>query len=432
MAGLIVFGVFVVLIVIGTPIGLSLGTAAIGAILKFDLGTAMISRNFEANIAKFPLIAIPFFILAGVLMEKSRIVDGISKFVILLVGRATGGLAIAAVVTCIFWGAISGSGPATAAALGLVFIPTMIKEGYNKYFSASTIAAGAGLSIIIPPSIAFIVYGNLTDVSVGALFLGGIIPGVIVGLFLIIMVYIVAKKKNFRGTTQRGTPKELGKAFLESIWALFAPVVILGSIYAGIATPTESAIIGVFYALFVGLFVYKTITLDVLISALSDTVVGSAVVMFVVAMAGIFSWAASTLGVIDAAAQLVQSLTTNPMVFIMLINVVMLIAGMFLDAISITYVFMPIILPVILKLQIDPLYFGVVLVIALAIGQITPPVAVNLYVTSNIIKSNINDEMVRYVIPMVLISIVALVLITLLPQLSLWLPVSAGLYTPRF
>ena len=432
MAGLIVFGVFVVLIVIGTPIGLSLGTAAIGAILKFDLGTAMISRNFEANISKFPLIAIPFFILAGVLMEKSRIVDGISKFVILLVGRATGGLAIAAVVTCIFWGAISGSGPATAAALGLVFIPTMIKEGYNKFFSASTIAAGAGLSIIIPPSIAFIVYGNLTDVSVGALFLGGIIPGVIVGLFLIIMVYIVAKKKNFRGTTQRGTPKELGKAFLESIWALFAPVIILGSIYAGIATPTESAIIGVFYALFVGLFVYRTITLDVLISALSDTVVGSAVVMFVVAMAGIFSWAASTLGVIDAAAQLVQRLTTNPMVFIMLINVVMLIAGMFLDAISITYVFMPIILPVILKLQIDPLYFGVVLVIALAIGQITPPVAVNLYVTSNIIKSNINDEMVRYVIPMVLISIVALVLITLLPQLSLWLPVSAGLYTPRF
>lgn len=432
MAGLIVFGVFIVLIVIGTPIGLSLGTAAIGAILKFDLGTAMISRNFEANIAKFPLIAIPFFILAGVLMEKSRIVDGISKFVILLVGRATGGLAIAAVVTCIFWGAISGSGPATAAALGLVFIPTMIKEGYNKYFSASTIAAGAGLSIIIPPSIAFIVYGNLTDVSVGALFLGGIIPGVIVGLFLIIMVYIVAKKKNFRGTAQRGTPKELGKAFLESIWALFAPVVILGSIYAGIATPTESAIIGVFYALFVGLFVYRTITLDVIISALSDTVAGSAVVMFVVAMAGIFSWAASTLGVIDAAAQLVQSLTTNPMVFIMLINVVMLIAGMFLDAISITYVFMPIILPVILKLQIDPLYFGVVLVIALAIGQITPPVAVNLYVTSNIIKSNINDEMVRYVIPMVLISIVALVLITLLPQLSLWLPVSAGLYTPRF
>ena len=432
MAALIVFGIFIILIFIGTPIGISLATAAMGAILKFDLGTAMISRNFEANIAKFPLVAIPFFILAGVLMEKAKIVDGISKFVILVVGRATGGLAIAAVITCIFWGAISGSGPATAAALGLVFIPTMIKQGYNKYFAASTIAAGAGLSIIIPPSIAFIVYGNLTDVSVGALFLGGVIPGIIVGIFLIIMVYFSSKKHDFRGLDKRGSLSEIGKAFIGAFWSLLAPVIILGSIYAGIATPTESAIMGVFYALFVGLFIYRTITVDVLLSALSDTVVASATVMLVVAMAGLFSWAASTLGVIDAAANLVSSLTTNKLVFLLLINVVMLIAGMFLDAISITYVFMPIILPVILKLGIDPLYFGVVLVVALAIGQITPPVAVNLYVTANIIKSNINNQMVKFVIPMVLAAIVALLVITFFPQLSLWLPVSAGLYTPRF
>ncbi|MFZ3110301.1 MAG: TRAP transporter large permease [Rectinemataceae bacterium] len=432
MAALLVFGIFVILIFIGTPIGISLATAAMGAIMRFDLGTAMISRNFEANIAKFPLVAIPFFILAGVLMEKAKIVDGISKFVILVVGRSTGGLAIAAVITCIFWGAISGSGPATAAALGLVFIPTMIKQGYNKYFAASTIAAGAGLSIIIPPSIAFIVYGNLTDVSVGALFLGGVIPGIIVGIFLIIMVYISSKKHDFRGLEERGSLKEIGKAFIGAFWSLLAPVIILGSIYAGIATPTESAIMGVFYALFVGLFIYRTITIDVLISALSDTVVASATVMMVVAMAGLFSWAASTLGVIDAAANLVSSLTSNKIVFLLLINVVMLIAGMFLDAISITYVFMPIILPVILKLGIDPLYFGVVLVVALAIGQITPPVAVNLYVTANIIKSNINNEMVKFVIPMVLAAIVALLVITFFPQLSLWLPISSGLYTPRF
>lgn len=432
MAALLVFGIFVILIFIGTPIGISLATAAMGAIMRFDLGTAMISRNFEANIAKFPLVAIPFFILAGVLMEKAKIVDGISKFVILVVGRSTGGLAIAAVITCIFWGAISGSGPATAAALGLVFIPTMIKQGYNKYFAASTIAAGAGLSIIIPPSIAFIVYGNLTDVSVGALFLGGIIPGTIVGLFLIFMVYISSRKHNFRGLEERGSLKEIGKAFIGAFWSLLAPVIILGSIYAGVATPTESAIMGVFYALFVGLFIYRTITIDVLISALSDTVVASATVMMVVAMAGLFSWAASTLGVIDAAANLVSSLTSNKIVFLLLINVVMLIAGMFLDAISITYVFMPIILPVILKLGIDPLYFGVVLVVALAVGQITPPVAVNLYVTANIIKSNISNEMVKFVIPMVLAAIVALLVITFFPQLSLWLPISSGLYTPRF
>ena len=432
MEALLVFGIFVALIIIGTPIGLALGAAGFGAIVNYDLGLAMISRNFESNIAKFPLIAIPFFILAGVLMEKARIVDGISKFVILLVGRRTGGLAVAGVITCIFWGAVSGSGPATAAALGLVFITPMIKQGYNKYFAASTIAAGAGLSIIIPPSIAFIVYGNLTNVSVGALFLGGIIPGVIVGLFLIVVVYFQSKKYNFRGLDEAGTPKEMFKAFLESIWALMAPVIILGSIYAGIATPTESAIIGVFYALAVGLFVYKTITLDVLIHTLADTAVGSAVVMFVVAMAGIFSWAAATLGVIDAAAGLVSSLTSNPLVFVMLTNVVMLIAGMFLDAISITYVFMPIILPALIALGIDPLYFGVVFTVALAIGQITPPVAVNLYVTANLIKSNINNEMVKFVIPMVLAAVLALIFLTLFPQISLWLPVASGLYTPLF
>lgn len=430
MAPLLVFGVFIVLIVIGVPIGIALGTAGIGAIVTFDLGIPMISRNFEANIAKFPLIAIPFFILAGTLMEKARIVDGISRFIMLITGRRRGGLAIAGVITCIFWGAVSGSGPATAAALGLVFITPMIKQGYNKYFAAATIAAGAGLSIIIPPSIAFIVYGNLTNVSVGALFLGGIIPGILVGIFLILMVYIISRKYDFRGSAESGTPKVIFKAFLESFWALLAPVIILGSIYAGIATPTESAIMGVFYALFVGIFVYKTITFDVIYKTLVETVVGSAVVMFVVSMAGIFSWAASTLGVIDAAANLVSSLTTSKLVFMLLTMIVMLIAGMFLDAISITYVFMPIIMPALTALGIDPLYFGVCLVIALAIGQITPPVAVNLYVTANLIKSNINDEMVRFVVPMVFIAVLALAVVVLIPDLSLLMPVMSRLYTP--
>lgn len=430
MAALIVFGLFILLIAFGIPIGTALGAAGIGAIINFDLGIAMVSRNFEANIAKFPLIAIPFFILAGILMEKSKIVDGISRFVILLTGKKTGGLAIAGVITCIFWGAVSGSGPATAAALGMVFIAPMVKQGYDKYFAATTIAAGAGLSIIIPPSIAFIVYGNLTDVSVGALFLGGIIPGILVGIFLIITVYIISRKKNFRGSEEAGSAKQVFKAFLDSFWALLAPVIILGSIYAGIATPTESAIMGVFYALFVGKFIYRTINLEVLFRALVDTVQASAVVMFVVAMAGIFTWAASTLGVIDAAANLVSSLTKNPIVFVCLSSVVILIAGMFLDAISITYVFMPIILPALLALSIDPLYFGVVFVVALAIGQITPPVAVNLYVTANLIGTNIDDRMVKYILPMVLSAVLSLIVLILLPQISLWLPVASGLYTP--
>ncbi len=215
-----------------------------------------------------------------------------------------------------------------------------------------------------------------------------------------------------------------------SFWALLAPVIILGSIYAGIATPTESAIIGVFYALFVGIFIFHTITLNVLFQALVDTIVGSAVVMFVVSMAGIFSWAASTLGVIDAAAALVTGMTTNPLIFILLTMVIMLIAGMFLDAISIMYVFMPIIMPALVALHIDPLYFGICLTVSLAIGQITPPVAVNLYVTANLIKSNINNEMVKFVLPMVYAAVFALIVIVLIPQLSLYLPIASKLYTP--
>jgi len=430
MAALLVFGVFIFLIIIGVPIASSLGTAAIGAIMNYDLGMSMISRNFEANIAKFPLVAIPFFILAGVLMDKSKIVDGIARFLILLTGRRRGGLAIAAVIACIFWGAVSGSGPATAAALGLVFITPMIKQGYNKYFAATTIAAGAGLSIIIPPSISFIVYGQLTSVSVGALFLGGIIPGVLVGISLIGVVYIISRKNNYRGAEESGTPKQIFKAFIDSLWALFAPVIILGSIYLGIATPTEAAIMGVFYALFVGIFVYHTLPINVIYQALVDTVVSSAVVMFVVSMAGIFSWAAATLGVIDAAANLISSITTNKLIFMFLSMIVMLIAGMFLDAISITNVFMPMIMPALLALHIDPLYFGVCLTTALAIGQITPPVAVNLYVTANLIHSNINNEMVKFVLPMVYASVLALILIVLIPQLSLFIPIISKLYIP--
>ncbi|HPV59718.1 MAG TPA: TRAP transporter large permease, partial [Rectinema sp.] len=292
------------------------------------------------------------------------------------------------------------------------------------------IAAGAGLSIIIPPSISFIVYGQLTGVSVGALFLGGIIPGVLVGIFLIGVVYIISRKNNYRGSEEAGSGKQILKAFVNSLWALFAPVIILGSIYLGIATPTEAAIMGVFYALFVGIFVYHTLKIDVIFQALVDTVVSSAVVMFVVAMAGVFSWAAATLGVIDAAANLISSLTTNQLVFMLLTMIVMMIAGMFLDAISITNVFMPMIMPALLALHIDPLYFGVCLTVSLAIGQITPPVAVNLYVTANLIHSNINNEMVKFVIPMVIGSVIALIMIVLIPDLSLAIPVLSKLYIP--
>lgn len=428
-AALILFGLFMVLIAVGAPIGTSIGIASIYGIMHYGLGASMISRNFASSIAKFPLIAIPFFVLEGELLSKGGLAKRISDFIILLVGKATGGLAIAAVITAAFWGAISGSGPATAAAIGLIFIPSMIKQGYKDTFSASVVAASSGLAIIIPPSIAFIVYGNITSVSVGALFLGGIIPGLVMAVFFGVITYIISKRRNYRGLEQRGSAKELFKAFKDAIWAILAPVIILGSIYAGIATPTEAAIIAVFYSLFVGVFIYHSLSWNDICDSLVATAVTSAVVMFVVAFAGIFSVAEAQLGILDAAANGILAISKSPFMFLLLVDVVFLIAGFFLDAISILYVILPIFLPVLKIFHVDLLFFGVMVTVALAIGQITPPVAVNLYVTANLIKKPL-DKVANEVWPFVIFGIIGLLVITYVPKLSLWLPVAFKLYLP--
>jgi len=426
---IILFLIFIVLIVIGIPIGTSIGVATIFGILNYGLGMTMISRNFAAGIAKFPLIAIPFFVLSGVLMSKGGLAKRIADFSILLVGRATGGLALAAVLVATFWGAISGSGPATAAAIGLIFITAMIGQGYSDVFSACVVAAASGLSIIIPPSIAFIVYGNLTSVSVGALFLGGILPGLVISGFLLIGVYFISKKRNYRGIEKRSNGKELWKAFKEAIWAILAPVAILGSIYGGIATPTEAAVIAVFYSIIIGVFVYKELNWKSIYESLVETAITSSVVMFVVTFAGMFSMAEANLGLMDTAARLITSASMNPIVILLLVDVAMMIAGFFLDAISVLYVFMPIFLPVITQLHIDPLFFGVIVIVALAIGQITPPVAVNLYVTSNLIHKPL-DQTSRDIWPFVILAVVGLVILTFFPKISLLLPIASKLYTP--
>jgi C4-dicarboxylate transporter DctM subunit len=425
---LLLFGIFFILLFIGVPIGTSIGSASVIGLFIFNpLFTSMISYNFQAGIAKFPLIAIPFFVLAGVLMEKSQMAKRIADLARVLTGNATGGMAIAAIVTAIFWGAVSGSGPATTAAIGLILITPMVKQGYSVDFAASTVAAASGLAIIIPPSIAFILYGNVTGVSVGALFAGGIIPGVIIGLALIVMAYIVSKKRGYRGSDKKPTGKEKWEALKKAFWALLAPIIILGGIYLGIATPTEAAVIAVFYSLFIGIFVYRTLNFKRIYQALVSAVITSSVVMFVVTFAGIFSWVASVLGVIDTAAGFITNVADSAFVVLLLSGIVILIAGMFLDAISIIYVFMPILMPVLAVFDIDLLYFGVFFTIALAIGQITPPIAVNLYVAANLVKRDLED-LSKEVIVFLIAAIVGLIIIGLFQGLSLWLPQAVGLY----
>jgi C4-dicarboxylate transporter DctM subunit len=429
LEALVIFLTFLALMALGVPIGTSLGIAAVVTVYQFDLGIAMLGVNFSSGIASFPLLAIPFFVLAGVILEKAGLAASIAHFFELLVGKAVGGLAMVAVMTCMFWGALSGSGPATTAAVGLILLTPMIKHGYDKHFAGATIANASDLSIIIPPSIAFIIYGNITSVSVSALFLAGIIPGLLTGAGTILVAYLVSRKRGYRGLERRGAPKEILIAFKNSIWAILAPVIILGGIYAGVFTPTEAAVVAVFYSLFVAVVIYRTVTWRDMIRMLVDASVTSSVIMFIVVFAGLFTWAASVVGVIDKAANFVISISPNAVVMIILINLLLLGLGMILDAISISYLIMPILIPVLAAFKIDPLWYGVIFISALAIGQATPPVGVNLFTAANLVKGDL-DAIAKQAILFVIMDVVILIILSLFPILSLYLPVLAGLYTP--
>ncbi len=426
---LVISLVFLCLMAVGVPIGTSLGIAAVVTIYQFDLGIGMLGVNFASGIASFPLLAIPFFVLAGVILEKAGLAATIAHFFELLVGKAVGGLAMVAVMTCMFWGALSGSGPATTAAVGLILLAPMIKHGYEKHFAGATIANSSDLSIIIPPSIAFIIYGDITSLSVSALFVAGIIPGLITGAGTILIAYLVSRKRGYRGLEERGSLREILIALRRSMWAILAPVIILGGIYAGIFTPTEAAVVAVFYSLFVAVVIYRSITWRDLIRILVDASVTSSVIMFIVVFAGLFTWAASVIGVIDRAANFIIQISPNAVVMIILVNLLLLGLGMIIDAISISYLIMPILMPVLVAFGIDPLWYGVIFVSALAIGQATPPVGVNLFTAANLVKGNL-DSLARQAIPFVVMDVIVLIILSFFPLLSLYLPVKAGLYTP--
>ncbi|MDR1731736.1 MAG: TRAP transporter large permease [Synergistaceae bacterium] len=408
------------------PISVSLGCAACFLLWKWDLGIMMLSYNFYAGIYKFPLLAIPFFILAGVIMEKAGIAERIIRLINELVGSVTGGLAIATVAVATFWGAVSGSGPATVAALGLVLIPGMVKAGYDKAFATSVVSVSSGLAIIIPPSIIFIVYCDIMpQVSIGALFAAGILPGIVVALALMIVVRLLSARAGYRGTPR--TPGELGRAFRNAFWGLVTPLIILGGIYGGVFTPTEAAAVAVFYGLFIGFFIYRTLTLKILLDILISSLQGSAVVMFVVTCAGLYSWVGDTIGFIPKIGNILLNISDNPWVVLLTINVMLFFAGMILEAIAIMYVFMPVLLPVVAHFGWDPLWFGVVATVNMAIGQVTPPVAVNLFVGANISGLRI-EEIAKPAIPQVAAVIVALALISLFPAISTFIPKMMGMY----
>lgn len=343
--GLVLLILFIFMLVCRVPIAISLGLSAAIVSWLFDMGIDMLPYNFFAGVAKVPLLAIPFFILAGFIMESAGIAARIVRLVENLVGDMTGGLAIATVAVATFWGAVSGSGPATVAALGLILIPAMVKNGYDKAFAAANVSVTSGLAIVIPPSIAFIVYGGIADASVPALFAAGILTGLLVAGFLMLTVYLISKKRGYRGLPRQ---ESTWLVFKDAIWGVMTPVVILGGIYGGIFTPTEAAAVAIFYGLFVGTFIYKTFnSWDKLLHVLFESVKATAVIMFVVTCAGLFAWVASTVGLVERGAAVLLALSDNPWALLFLINVILLAAGMIMDAISIYYVLLPFLLPIV-------------------------------------------------------------------------------------
>lgn len=423
---LLLFGGFVLLMVIGAPLAVALGLAGTLVIMAADLGIMSVPTNVYAGIAKYPLLAIPVFILAGLIFERAGVARQIVTFASSIVGRRNGGLAVVAILVCMVMGGISGSGPADAAAVATVMIPSMMKAGYPKAFSASVIASAAATAILIPPSVAFIVYSVLVpQASIPALFAAGMVPGLLAGLSLLVPVVWLSRRHGF-GLVDEGTPRP---AFWSSLrgafWGLLAPVIILGGLRTGFFTPTEAAVVAVFYGLFVGVVVYRTLTPKSLYDVLAESAEMSAVVLIVMALASIFAWAGSTMGSFDAAAEGILGAGGEPWMVMLFLNVLLLLLGMFLDAISIFLIMLPLLEPLMTAYGWDPVWFGVVMTMNLAIGQFTPPMAVNLMVTSRVANIPI-EETVPWVLWFVGAMIVALALVVAFPELSLWLPRQLG------
>ena len=417
--------IFLFLLLIKVPIAISIGIASLAVAWQCDLGLPMTSYNFFANIANVPLLAIPYVILAGNIMSRAGIATRIINLIRISFGKLTGGLARATVIVAAFWGAVSGSPAATVAALGVILIPGMVDAGYSRPFATAVVSVSSGLSSVIPPSIAFIMYGVITGVSIGAIFAAGFIPGFIIAFCMIVSVYLSSRRHGYRGDNIERKPGDLRAAFKEAIFALLIPVIILGGIYGGIFTPTEAAAVACFYGLFVGVFVYRSLTIKVIYEVLVDTLIGSAIVMFISACAGLYSWVSASVGLVEKTSALLIGISGNEYVTLLMIYIILFIGGMLLDAVSLMYVFMPLIMPVMANFGWDPVWFGVMLAIMVAIGCVTPPVAVSLFVGCRISGLTI-EELTPPVLPLLFSMLCGMAVLSIFPQITMFLPKLMG------
>ncbi len=422
----IIFIIFAITLFLGVPIAVSLGiTALSAAILNPALPTtaAYAFRSMVTALDTFTLLAIPLFILSGNIMAKGGISKKLYSFFSYFIGNKTGGLPIAAIITCLFYGAISGSGPATVAAVGAMTIPYLTELGYDKKFIVSMIAVAGGLGVIIPPSIPFVVYGQSSGVSTGDLFIAGVLPGILIAACMIIYVYFFFKKNgedkekiesSIKGLKSQG----FMKVFADSFWALLSPVIILGGIYSGVVTPTEAANISVIYALFVSLFIYKSIGFKDLSSVIRDSVATSVPILLVISTASVFGKVLTLMQAPTLIGSAITGAFTTKLSILLVINLMLLFVGMVMDTTPAILILVPILLPIVQSVGVNPIHFGVIMTVNLAIGFVTPPIGLNLFVANSLTGLSIID-ISKHAIPFIIAFLIALMMITFIPDISL-------------
>ncbi len=417
----VILSVFIGVLLVGAPIGVALALSS-GAVLYFMLNIPLVvvAQRMFTSVDSFSYMAVPFFMLAGAFMSAGGVTKRIVNFASCLVGSMAGGLAQVVAVSGMFFAALSGSSAATTAAIGSAMIDEMEERGYGKAFAAAVVAAAGTVGIVIPPSITMVVYGVVAECSIGDLFLAGFIPGIIMGLSMCVVNYVIAKKRGYRGK-EATVPGETWRTFKECFWALLMPAIIIGGIYGGIFTPTESAAVAAVYGAFIGMFVYGELKWKDIPTVLLKAAMSTTMIMFVVGGANVFGWILTNAQVPHKLGALFASITSSPVVFLILVNLMLLFLGTLINASAAVVIVTPILLPVALSMGIDPIFFGAIMVVNLAIGCITPPVGLDLFVVSSITGISI-DRVIQEIMPYLLVLLVVLLFLTYFPAVTLLLP----------
>ena len=417
--GGLLFIIFFILLLIGAPIMVGLGMATMACFLLLGIDLSIMVERAFASLTAFPLMALPAFVLAGALMEASGISRRLVNIAENIVGPIPGGLAISTVLSCVFFGAISGSGPATTAAVGMLMIPAMTKRGYDTAYAAAATSTAGGIGIIIPPSIPMVIYGVTGQVSISKMFMAGFIPGIIVAISLCVVHYLRCKNISTAGMTWNA--RNLLFSLKDGFWSILAPLIILGGIYAGWFTPTEAAVVAIFYTLLVGLFIHRELKLRSIMASLKTTSWLSGRVLVLVFTATSFGYLLTSHRIPNEIATMVLSLTDNVYVVWVFVVVLLVFLGMFMETLAIIMLVTPVLLPIMTSYGVDPIHFGLVLICCCGIGFSTPPLGENMFIASGISNQSVEAISLK-AIPMVISNLCAIVLLVIFPDLVLWLP----------